>query len=806
MNVSLNWLRDYLPITIPANELAEKIARTAVEIDDQYHLAGDMKKIVIARVLSVEPHPDSDHLVITQIDAGEDEPLQIVTGAPNVAVGQTVVLAKHGSTVGDHKKIRRGKLRGEVSNGMLVALQEIGIDDKVSPKNFEEGIWVFNEADAKSLVPGEDALTVLGLRDDILELGITPNRADMLSMNGTAWEVGAILDEVPTLPQFELTESSVPAAEAIKVTAPADLAPKYGVRVVKNVKVADSPLWLQRRLWAMGIRPISNVVDVTNLMLLTYGQPLHAFDYDRLPAKELTVRAAEANEELTTLDGVERRTQAGDILVTSANQPLMFAGVMGGASTEVTAETENVVLEAAIFEPKAIRHAARDQNLHSEASQRFERGVNVDDTFKALDHAAALLAELAQGEVLAGRVIAQDYAYQAPSIAITVAKINHVLGTDLTVETVGTIFDRLGFPYQVDAGDRFTVTIPARRWDIKIPADLIEEVARIYGYDELPTTLPVGEMTMGGLTGKQHFLRASRHVLEGLGMNQAISYALTTPAKAARFQITPVTPVVLDYPMSQDHQVTRGSLITSLLDDVAYNLAHKQADLALYEQGRVFDAKGDDTLPEEREHLAGILTGHLQTASWDQKAQAVDFFTLKGIVEQLLTNLGFTNVRFVANGERPDMHPGQTADIFLGSTLVGFIGQIHPQTAQDYRIKQTFAFELDLTAMLALPREGDHYDVISRFPSISRDLALLVDRDTTSADVLALIKAHGGAYLKSVTVFDVYTGDKVPADKKSLAYSLTFVSPETTLVDADINAAMDRINQALVEQLGAQVR
>lgn len=805
MNVSLNWLRDYLPISIPANELAEKIARTAVEIDDQYQLAGDMKKIVIARVLSVEPHPDSDHLVITQVDAGEDEPVQIVTGAPNVAAGQTVVLAKHGSTVGDHKKIRRGKLRGEVSNGMLVALQEIGLDDKVSPKNFEEGIWVFNEADAKDLVPGQDALTALGLRDDILTLGITPNRADMLSMNGTAWEVGAILDEVPTLPSFTLKEGQTPAAEAIKVTAPADLAPKYGVRVVKNVKVGDSPLWLQRRLWAMGIRPISNVVDVTNLMLLTYGQPLHAFDYDQLPAKELTVRAAQAGEEVTTLDGVERKTQAGDILITSADQPLMFAGVMGGASTEVTAQTQTVVLEAAIFEPKAIRHAARDQNLHSEASQRFERGVNVDDTFKVLDHAAALLTELAQGEVLAGRVIAQDYAYEAPEITISLTHINHVLGTDLTAEAVGTILGRLGFPYQV-TDDVFTVTIPARRWDIRIPADLIEEVARIYGYDQLPTTLPVGEMTLGGLTDKQRFLRASRHVLEGLGLNQAISYALTTPEKAQRFQITPVTPVVLDYPMSQDHQVTRGSLITSLLDDVAYNLAHKQSDLALYEQGRVFDAQGDESLPIEKEHLAGILAGHVQAGSWDQEAQAADFFALKGIVEQLLTNLGFTAVRFVANHERPDMHPGQTADIYLGTTLVGFIGQIHPQTAQAYRIKQTFAFELDLTTMLTLPREGDHYEVISRFPSISRDLALLVDRTIAAADLLAVIKANGGPHLQKVTVFDVYTGDKVPADKKSLAYSLTFVSSEGTLVDADINAAMDQISQALQDRFAVQIR
>ena len=447
MKVSVNWLRDYLPIALPASQLAEKISRTAVEIEGQYQPKGNMKKVVIAKVLSVVPHPDSDHMVITQLDAGEDEPIQVVTGAPNVAEGQTVILAKHGSVIGDNKKIRKGKLRGEVSNGMLAALQELGFEDKVAPKDFEEGIWVFNDVDAANLKPGEDALTVLGLDDDILETGITPNRADLFSMNGTAWEVAAILSEEPTLPNFELTETAEQTSDLISATAPAELATKYAVRVVKNVTVKDSPLWLQRRLWTMGIRPISNIVDITNYMLLMYGQPMHAFDLNALPEPEVHVRRAHDKETIKTLDGVTREAAAEDIVIASGDEALMFAGVMGGETTEVTRETTDIVLEGAIFEPKSIRHTARDQNLHSEASMRFERGVNVEDTFTALDHAAALVAELADGQVTAGRVVAQDYAYEAPVVDVSVNRVNHVLGTNITTAEIAAIFDRLFFDY-----------------------------------------------------------------------------------------------------------------------------------------------------------------------------------------------------------------------------------------------------------------------------------------------------------------------------------------------------------------------
>ncbi|QIL51122.1 phenylalanine--tRNA ligase subunit beta [Weissella coleopterorum] len=806
MKVSTNWLKDYMTIDLPVNELAEKISRTSVEIEGNSQMQGKMKKVVIAKVLTVEPHPDSDHMVITQVDAGEDEPIQIVTGAPNIAEGQTVILAKHGSVIGDGIKIKKGKLRGVRSNGMLCALQEIGLDDNLAPKELEAGIWVFNAEDAKDLVPGEDAFHVLGMDDHVLETGITPNRADMLSMNGTAFEVAAMLDVPLSLPQFNLREIEQKTSEILAVEAPSELASTYSVRVIKDVKVQDSPLWMQKRLWNMGIRPINNVVDTTNYLMLMYGQPLHAFDFDQLPSPHLQVRAARDGEKLTTLDDIERETSAGDILITANDQPLMFAGVMGGTSTKVTEQTTTIVLEAAIFEPTAIRHTARDQSLHSEASQRFERGVDASMTLVALDHAATLIAELGTGEILSEPIIAQAKTVELPVVSVTLNHVQRVLGIKISTSEVGAIFDRLQFSYQENS-DEFKVVIPTRRWDISIAADLIEEIARMYGYDNLPTTLPVGEMTPGGLTTAQTLMRASRHVLEGLGLNQAMSYVLTTPEKAQHFQLEPGTPVQLNYPMSQDRQQTRSSLLTGLLDDVAYNVAHNQKDIALYEQGRIFIADSDQQQPREIEHLAGVISGNWEERSWIDQAENVDFYTLKGIVERLLANYQFKQpFKFVATDQHAQMHPGRTADIYVGDTYIGMLGQIHPLTAKSYKINETFGFELNLDTIIALPKLKTQYNAISRYPEIARDMAILVDKDLDAATLQQVIIQAGGRYLEKIELFDVYTGVNVSGSQKSLAYALTFVDRENTLTDEVVTGAMDSITSTLKETFRAEIR
>lgn len=809
MKVSVNWLRDYVDLQLPVNELAEQISRTSVEIEGQYQPQGKMKKIVIAKVLSVVPHPDSDHLVITQIDAGQVEPIQIVTGAPNVATGQTVILAKHGAVIGNGVKIKKGKLRGEVSNGMLCALQEIGMDDAIVPQPLEDGIWVFDEEDAKALTPGEDALHVLGLDDDILETGITPNRADMLSMNGTAYEVAAMLDQPVKMPTFTLNEAQALTQDTLTVKADARMAATYAARVIQKVRVKNSPLWLQRRLWNMGIKPVNNVIDAVNYTLLTYGEALHAYDLQSLPAAELHVQMASGDEILVTEDGVSHTAHPGDLLVMSGQEPVMFAGIMGTAKTQVTKATQDVVLEAGIFEAKTVRRTARDQNLHTESSQRLERGVDVDQTLVALDYAAALIAELGQGQVLQDAVVAQVQKLDLPVVTLHLSHLQAVLGSEITTQEVAHIFEQLQFDYE-QQGDAFVVTVPSRRWDISIEADLVEEIARIYGYDRLPATLPVGATTPGKLNAKQQLIRASRHILEGLGLNQAMSYVLTTPEKAQNFKIhldQAGEPIQLAYPMSQDRQQTRSSLLTGLLDDVAYNVARKQNDVALYEQGRVFSVQPGAVQPIEKEHLAGVMTGAWQTRNWSQTAQDVDFYTVKGLVEQLLTNYNFVDsVRFMATNQRLEMHPGQTADIYVGETLIGMVGQIHPITAKAYKVGKVFGFELDLQAIMDLPKVTDQYEAISRYPAISRDLAILVDAAVTAETLRqALVKA-GGKYLKQIDIFDVYTGEHVPGGKKSLAYTLTFVNREQTLTDEIVNTAMDRIETVLRDEFAAEIR
>lgn len=807
MKVSLDWLKEYIDIDLEPNVLAEKIARTSVEIEDVYQPVADMSGVVIGRVLSVEPHPDSDHMVVTKIDAGEAEPIQIVTGAPNIAPNQLVILAKHNAKIGDGKKIKKGKLRGVVSNGMLAALQEIGFDDKIAPKDLEAGIWVFNEND--DVKPGDDAFEVLGMRDWILEPGITPNRADMLSMNGTAYEVGAMLNQKPRLPKVEIKETSkLKTSELLKITADKVLAPKYMVRIIDNLEVKDSPLWLQKRLWNAGMRPINNIVDATNYAMLTFGQPLHAFDYNKLPSNNLTVRLAKSDETLTTLDDVKRELRPNqDIVISAETTPLMLAGVMGGASTEVTKTTTRIVLESAIFNPHNIRATARRHDLHSEASQRFERGVNWDDTQTALDYAAQLIAEMANGAITEGILVANDETKAPVTVTVSLARINKVLGLALTKDNVLGIFNQLGFATQFENND-FIVSIPSRRWDISIPADLLEEVARIYGYDNIPATLPSGRATIGQLTYKQQMIRTSRHLLEALGLSQAISYGLTTDEKAAMFTFDKTAEITsLDYPMTQERTATRMSLITGLLDDIAYNNARKQFNVALYEQGRVFYRAPEEIRPTEIEHIAGAISGKLAIDNWHSKERDVDFYAIKGIVENYLKHFEFkAQITFQPTHNFEDMHPGRTASIFIGEHFVGFVGQVHPSVVKKYKLKETYVFELDLQQLIDLKKRDRQYRAISKFPSITRDIAILVDENIEHAVIEQLIAKNGGKHLIDITLFDVYSGKNLVSGKKSMAYTLTYQDAGKTLVDEEVTSAFAKVVASLTNELGAEIR
>ena len=805
MKVSYQWLQEYLDLDVAPQDLAEKIARTSVDINDVYSLSDGLKKIVVGEVVKCENHPDSDHLHVCQVDVGEEEPIQIVCGAPNVQEGKKVIVALHGARIADNQKIKRGKIRGVESNGMLCALQEIGFSDKIAPKDYEDGIY-FLPDDAKN---GDPVFKYLGMDDTIIDTDVTPNRGDMLSIYGNVNDIAAFYGLKSHFKEVAIKEEGAEKTADLLQAEIADtkIAPTYKLRVIKGVKIAESPLWLQIRLWNSGIRPVNNVVDVTNYILLKYGQPLHSYDYDQLSGNNFGVRHANEGEKFVTLDEGEQTLKANDIVVTVDDQPVALAGTMGGEGTAVSDDTTTVALEAAIFDPVMVRKQARRLDLHSESSMRFERGINPATVETALNEAAEMIKELAGGTITAGIVTGSEAPAVDTPIKLSLAKINHVLGTSLTMEQVTDIFDRLAFAYTVDDDDQLTVIAPARRWDISLAADLYEEIARIYGYDNLPSTLPTMTRNRGGLTPRQRFIRASRHDLEGMGLTQAISYSLTTVEKAKQFQIKPLAePMKLDFPMSSDHVATRMNIVSGLLNDIAYNVARNVDNVALYEEGRIFLPMGDER-PVEQEHLAAAVTGQMVANSWNKKDQPVDFFKLKGIVERYLKNMGIAGkITYVPTSDRPEMHPGRTADIMVDDQLVGFIGQVHPQTAKEYKIPETYVFELNLELLLAAPKIENEYTPISKYPSITRDIALLVDDDVENATIVEAIKQKGGAYLKDIHLFDVYAGSHLPAGKKSLAYTLTYQDDKGTLTEDQVNTAFDKVTAYLQDKVDAEIR
>ncbi|REJ26704.1 phenylalanine--tRNA ligase subunit beta [Caldibacillus debilis] len=801
MLVSFKWLEDYVSLPVTPEELAEKITRSGIEVDGIHRKGQDFDHLVAGRVLKCERHPNADKLTVCLVDIGEGEPVQIVCGAKNVAPGQGVIVAKPGAKLPNQVKIKKAKFRGVESNGMICSLQELGFEGKVVPKEYADGIFVLPE----DVPPGTEIASLLHLDDPVLELELTANRGDCLSMIGVAYETAAILGGEVRLPEAEYEPIREKAEDHIrvKVDSPEDC-PLYTAKIIRNVKIGPSPLWMQARLMAAGIRPHNNVVDITNYVMLEYGQPLHAFDYDRFGSKEVVVRRAKDGEQLVTLDGVTRTLNENHLVITNGKEPVALAGVMGGADSEVTAETTTVLLESALFAGSVVRRASKDLQLRSESSSRFEKGVDPARVKEAAERAAALMARYASGEVLEGT--AEARALQADPLKITVdlEKMNAFLGTELTMEEVAGILERLRFPYE-QKERTLTVTVPTRRPDITREVDVYEEIARLYGYDLLPGTLPRGPQTPGGLTDYQKKRRIVKYFLEGAGLQEAITYTLTSREKFRLFSLTATEEIPLSLPMSEEHSVLRQSLLPHLLDAVRYNRARKNENIALYEIGSVFLSRGAGKQPEEREHLAFVLTGLWVDHPWQGERVKADFFTAKGILEQLFAKLGLKNrIRFV-KGEPEGFHPGQTAEILFDGEAIGVIGKIHPAMEKNWDIKDVFAAEIILAKLLRAENEPLVYSQVPRFPSVSRDIALVCGKDLSAGELKETIVAAGGKLLTDAKVFDVYEGEKMDADKKSVAFSLTFSDPERTLTDEEIDRALERILRAL-EEKGAYLR
>ncbi|MCB8107405.1 phenylalanine--tRNA ligase subunit beta, partial [Staphylococcus aureus] len=760
----------------------------------------DIKNLVVGFVKSKEKHPDADKLNVCQVDIGEDEPVQIVCGAPNVDAGQYVIVAKVGGRLPGGIKIKRAKLRGERSEGMICSLQEIGISSNYIPKSFESGIFVFSE----SQVPGTDALQALYLDDQVMEFDLTPNRADALSMIGTAYEVAALYNTKMTKPETTSNELELSANDELTVTIEnEDKVPYYSARVVHDVTIEPSPIWMQVRLIKAGIRPINNVVDISNYVLLEYGQPLHMFDQDAIGSQQIVVRQANEGEKMTTLDDTERELLTSDIVITNGQTPIALAGVMGGDFSEVKEHTSNIVIEGAIFDPVSIRHTSRRLNLRSESSSRFEKGIATEFVDEAVDRACYLLQTYANGKVLKDRVSSGELGAFITPIDITADKINRTIGFDLSQNDIVTIFNQLGFDTEIN-DDVITVQVPSRRKDITIKEDLIEEVARIYGYDDIPSTLPVFEkVTSGQLTDRQYKTRMVKEVLEGAGLDQAITYSLVSKEDATAFAMQQRQTIDLLMPMSEAHASLRQSLLPHLIEAASYNVARKNKDVKLFEIGNVFFANGEGELPDQVEYLSGILTGDYVVNQWQGKKETVDFYLAKGVVDRVSEklNLEFSYRRADIDG----LHPGRTAEILLENKVIGFIGELHPTLAADNDLKRTYVFELNFDALMAVSVGYINYQPIPRFPGMSRDIALEVDQNIPAADLLSTIHAHGGNILKDTLVFDVYQGEHLEKGKKSIAIRLNYLDTEETLTDERVSKVQAEIEAALIEQ-GAVIR
>ena len=801
MLVSYKWLKELVDIDVASAELAEKMSTTGIEVEGVTSPAAGLSKIVVGEVVSCEDVPDT-HLHVCQVNVGEEENRQIVCGAPNVRAGIKVMVALPGARIADNYKIKKGKIRGLESLGMICSLGELGISDSVVPKEFADGIQILPE----EAVPGEEVFSYLDLDDEIIELSITPNRADALSMRGVAHEVAAIYDKSVHFKDFPLVENEKQAADSLSVALETEKAPYYAARILENVTIAPSPQWLQNLLMNEGIRPINNVVDVTNYILLYFGQPMHAFDLDTFEGDQIVVREARAGEKLVTLDGEERELEVSDLVITVADKPVALAGVMGGAATEISGKSTRVVLEAAVFDGKSIRKSSGRLNLRSESSSRFEKGINLATVNEALDAAASMIADLAGATVQAGIVSAGSLDTSDVEVASSLEDVNRVLGTDLLYTDIEDVFRRLGFGLSGNA-EQFTVSVPRCRWDISIEADLYEEIARIYGYDKLPASLPKDDGTAGELTATQQLRRQVRTLAEGAGLTEIITYALTTPEKAVEFTLNPSNLTELMWPMTVERSVLRQNMVSGILDSLAYNVARKNKNLALYEIGKVFEQTGNpkEDLPNEINSFAFALTGLVNEKDFQTKPVAVDFFYAKGVVEALFAKLGLT-AEYAASSQIKSLHPGRTALISINGQPVGFVGQVHPATAKAYDIPETYVAELNLSAIEEQLQPAQPFTEITKFPAVSRDVALLLKAEITHQEVLDAIQDAGVKRLTDIKLFDIFSGDKLGVGLKSMAYSLTFQNPESSLTDEEVAKYMEKIEKSLTEKLGAEVR
>lgn len=810
MLVSYEWLKRYVDINVSADELAEKLTLAGITVDLVHYPGAELANIFAGRIMQIDPHPDADKLVVCQLDMGPDYHeflneqgwLQIVTGAPNVRVGQIVPVAVHNSAVAG-KKIKKSKLRGVESYGMLCSKEELNVQPALTD---DYGIWILDD----DIAPGTDCIEALWLNDPVLELDLTPNRTDCQSVVNLAREVAAVLGTKLHLPEIAYAESERRIGElaTLEVRDP-DLCPRYLARMIEGLQIAPSPYWLQHFLGCSGIRSINNVVDVSNFVMLEYGSPMHTFDYDTLGGHGIIVRRAKAEEKLVTLDEQERTFNDESLLICDAgDRPVCVAGVMGGLNTEITADTKNVFLEVAAFDLVSIRRTSRALGLHTEASQRYEKGVNPATLDEVSRRTIQLLAELCGGQPVAGALDCSAYQQEQIAVHLRPARVNAVLGTDFTEDEIVGAIRALQFPIERD-GDGYLVQIPAYRQDIALEVDLIEEVARLRGFDRIPTTLPYGATTEGKRTPEQRFNDNVKAAMVRLGANEVINYGFISPREWERLNLPAEdarrNTINILNPLNEEQSIMRTTLAPGMLKTAARNLSRRNQDLLLFEQGVVFLPNGEGELPREVTTLAVLAAGQ-SGKGWVSPAVEYDYFYLKGLLEALLAELKITDHSFRPLADLSFMHPGRTAALYLGGAYAGFLGEVHPKALANYDIKQrTMLAELDLTVLLAAQDGVKQYQALPKFPAAVRDIAVVLDKKVSFAELTAAIFKAGGKYLVDAALFDVYESPVLGNNRRSLAYNLTFQCADRTLTVEEVNQAFDNILNA-VAALGGELR
>lgn len=793
MNASLKVLNNYVKVDDQNPlELSEKITRIGHEVEGHHELAIGTK-LVVGYVKECIDHPNSDHLHICQVEIAPGEVTQIVCGAPNVAAGEKVIVALPGCELYGGK-ISAGKIRGEESNGMICSIAELIPDTRLLKEEDKAGIHVL-DADAPV---GHEALSYLGLDDFIMEIGLTPNRSDCMAMTSLAYEVGAVLRRPVTLPEIHKYDE---LDSDISVDVETDLCPFFGAKLVKGVETHESPAWLRHALLASGIKPINNIVDISNFVMVETGQPIHMYDYDKLTSKHFVVKQGFSGD-YKMLDGEDYTLEKEDIIVSTDGGVGCIAGVMGAEATKIDENTKNIVIEAATFDGPSLRMTARRLNLLTEASQHYIKGaINTANSLNVLDRCADLLKRLANAKEIY-KTVATPYTAPKKKVSVSVERVNGLLGTSFTTAEIQDVFDRLCFHYTLE-GTNFVVDVPSYRNDISMDADLIEEVARLYGYDNLPSTLPEMSMTQGLLTDKQAKERAIAHILADSGLHETLTYTLTSPAKVNDFNIFHPADdqIKLMWPLGEEHSVTRKSILPHLLEVIQYNNAHANKDVHIFEIANTY-------VDEEIEQLGIAMSGTYIDIPWLNEKVEADYYVVKGLVEKVMDVLNIDAARYSlvrVEEDNKDFHPGRSAYIKMGKEIVGVIGQVHPAKAKAYDIGETYVAQLNLTTLINVRSSKLKFTALPQYPSVSRDIALIVDREVPASDLERTI-FKASKYIKETKIFDVYEGEHVADDKKSIAVSLVLQDDKRTLDEKSVNEAMDQVLAAVEKAYHAQLR